>query len=64
MLLTVTATVPPQGLGMLVIGQDCDCEHTNVTPCRNRAEDGQHVRPVGVPIHQGRFTVDGHTWEF
>lgn len=52
-----------QGFGMLVIGQDCDCHCTNITPCHNRAEDGQHVRPVCVPIHKGRFTVDGRTWE-
>lgn len=25
--------------------------------------DGQHVKPEVVPIHKGRFTVDGHTWE-
>lgn len=25
--------------------------------------DGQHVKPEIVPIHKGRFTVDGHTWE-
>jgi predicted phosphodiesterase len=25
--------------------------------------DGQHVKPEVVPIHRGRFTVDGHTWE-
>lgn len=52
-----------QGFGMLVTGQDCDCEYTRVTPCHNWAEDGQHVRPLGVPIHRGRFTVGGHTWE-
>lgn len=25
--------------------------------------DGQHVKPELVPIHRGKFTVDGHTWE-
>jgi hypothetical protein len=25
--------------------------------------DGQHVKPETVPVHRGRFTVDGHTWE-
>lgn len=25
--------------------------------------DGQHVHPELVPIHRGRFTVDGHVWE-
>lgn len=25
--------------------------------------DGQYVRAEWVPIHKGRFTVDGHTWE-
>ncbi|MGW6624254.1 metallophosphoesterase [Nocardia sp. NPDC055002] len=25
--------------------------------------DGQHVKPEVVPIHKGRFTVDGETWE-
>jgi len=25
--------------------------------------EGQHVEPETVPIHRGRFTVDGHTWE-
>jgi hypothetical protein len=25
--------------------------------------DGQHVKPEIVPIHRGRFTVDGRTWE-
>lgn len=51
-----------QGFGMLVIGQDCDCEDNRLTPCHSWAEDGQHVRPLGVPIYKGRFAVDGHTW--
>lgn len=25
--------------------------------------DGQHVKAETVPIHRGRFTVDGRTWE-
>ena len=25
--------------------------------------DGEHVEPECVPIHRGKFTVDGHTWE-
>lgn len=25
--------------------------------------DGQHVKPELVPIHRGRFTVDGRVWE-
>jgi predicted phosphodiesterase len=25
--------------------------------------DGQHVKPELVPIHRGKFTVDGNTWE-
>jgi hypothetical protein len=25
--------------------------------------DGQHVHPELVPIHRGRFTVDGRVWE-
>ena len=25
--------------------------------------DGQHVKPELVPVHKGRFTVDGETWE-
>jgi hypothetical protein len=25
--------------------------------------DGQHVKPEIIPIHRGRFTVDGRTWE-
>lgn len=25
--------------------------------------DGQHVKPEIVPIHKGRFTVDGRVWE-
>lgn len=25
--------------------------------------EGQHVKPETVPIHRGRFTVDGRTWE-
>ncbi len=25
--------------------------------------EGQHVKPEMVPITQGRFTVDGHSWE-
>lgn len=25
--------------------------------------DGQHVKPDLVPIHRGRFTADGETWE-
>ena len=25
--------------------------------------DGAHVKAESVPIHKGRFTVDGHTWE-
>jgi hypothetical protein len=25
--------------------------------------EGQHVEPVTVPIHRGKFTVEGHTWE-
>lgn len=25
--------------------------------------DGNHVKAEPVPINQGRFTVDGHTWE-
>jgi len=63
---TLTATLRgmalQQGFGILFIGQDCDCERTNVTPCHNRAEDGHHVRPMTIPIHKGQFTVDGHIW--
>lgn len=25
--------------------------------------DGQYVKPELVPVHKGRFTVDGHAWE-
>jgi hypothetical protein len=25
--------------------------------------EGQHVKPEMVPINQGRFTVDGFTWQ-
>ncbi len=25
--------------------------------------DGNHVKPELIPINQGKFTVDGHTWE-
>jgi len=25
--------------------------------------DGQHVKPEIIPIHRGRFTVDGRVWE-
>ena len=49
-----------QGFGMLVIGQECDCR--GIGPCLSRVGDGQHVRPVCVAIHRGKFEFEGHTW--
>jgi hypothetical protein len=49
-----------QGFGMLTVGQHCDC---GVMRCIGTTVDGQHVKPEIVPIHRGKLTVDGHTWE-
>jgi hypothetical protein len=49
-----------QGFGMLTLGQHCDCR---TMQCRGTTAEGQHIKPELVPIHRGKFTVDGHTWE-